>query len=162
MPSTRSTDLWASVQRVLEAEGLRHEAAKEGRAARIATVGANGRWFTFARLDGESMLRFFAISPISATEASRLAATELAARVNFGLPVAALELDVESGDLRMRTTVDGEPLAGASLEVVDACVRAAFWACVSAMDVYLPAILRVIELGEPVMDALARAEADRS
>lgn len=157
-----SVDLYASVKRVLAAEGLRHEEAKGARAFRVASVGANGRWFTFARLDGEATLRFFAISPIQATEVTRLAIMELVARINFGLPIAALELDVASGELRMRTTVDAEPLSEASQATLDACVRAAFWACVSAMDLYLPAILRVIELGEPAADALARVEADRS
>ena len=38
----------------------------------------------------------------------------------------------------------------------------AFWACASAMDVYLPAILRVATLGEPPAEALARVEAGRS
>jgi len=159
-----TVDLYAAVRRVLDAERLGYDAAGGARAIRVPFVGTNGRWLTFARFDGTDpmILRFFAVAPLEAPEASRLAVMELVVRINHGLPIAALELDVTLGEIRMRTSLDGEPLEGATEAIIDASVRAAFWACVSAMDVYLPAILRVVTLGEMPADALAKTEKSRS
>lgn len=157
-----SDALWAALRRVLAAEQLPYDEAQGARALRIPFEGAHGRWLVFARDDDGALLRFYALCPVGAdgTEAQRTALLELVARINHGLPLATFELDVERGELRVRTGVDAEPLARATDDVVDAHVSAALYACAAALDLYLPAILRVLEHGEAPAEALARAEAD--
>ncbi len=156
-----SDALWPALLRVLAAEQLPYDEARGAHAMRIPFEGANGRWLVFARDDDGALLRFYALCPVGADgERQRAALLELVARINHGLPLATFELDVESGELRVRTGVDAEPLALATPEVVDAHVSAALYACAAALDLYLPAILRVLEHGEAPSAALARAEAD--
>ena len=156
-----SDGLWAALHRVLAAEQLPFDEASGARALRIPFEGAHGRWLVFARDDDGALLRFYALCPVGADgDGPRAALLELVARINYGLPLATFELDVDRGELRVRTGVDAEPLAHASAEVIDAHVSASLYACAAALDLYLPAILRVLEHGEAPREALARAEAD--
>ncbi|HEY4220942.1 MAG TPA: YbjN domain-containing protein [Myxococcota bacterium] len=79
------------------------------------------------------------------------AVLELVARLNFGHVLGNLEIDVDSGALRFKTSLDVE-----GEEVTEGLVANCVYANIASFEQMLPALTAVIDAGEPVPQALQR------
>lgn len=157
---------FAALERVLAADGLPYDRAHDDEhdsdLLRAPFQGTAGRWMMYARADGgDALLRVYAVSPLEAAEDRRPAVLELVARINLALAVATLELDLDTGEVRARTGIDGQALSDAPPAVLDRAVSSTFYAAAAALDLWLPALVRVIERGEAPIDALTRTAGER-
>jgi hypothetical protein len=113
--------------------------------------GRSGIWICEGRIDAYERFVFYSVSPVAVPEPRRSAVAEYAARVNFGLVVGSLELDLEDGTVRMKTSIDVE---GDRLS--PALVRNLIYANVRTLDVYAPGLLLVIQADASPAEALAQ------
>jgi hypothetical protein len=127
-----------------------------GDVVRVAFAGENGRFLCFARIDEETgVLAFYSLCPVEVPPERMAAALELVARFNHGHLLGNLELDVDTGELRCKTSIDVE---GETL--TPGLVAHVVYANVATLDRALPAITAVVVKGTPVRDALKALEAD--
>ena len=87
---------------------------------------------------------FYAQAPEPVPEGRRDAAARMIARANWGLPTAAIEMGLDTGEARVRCGVD---LSGAAPSVP--LLRAAVLAGVAVATVYLPALGEVAAGADP-------------
>ncbi len=155
----------AALERVLAADGLAydraHDAASRTDLVRVPFQGTSGRWMVFARVGPDQLVRFHAMSPVDPPGDRRGEALVLVALLNLRLALATFELDPDEGGLRVRSTLDAAALTDAPDAVLDRAVSHAFYAASAALDLWLPALLRVLERGEAPLDAVLRTEAER-
>jgi hypothetical protein len=124
------------------------------KAVRAGFEGTNGRWAVYLKLDdAKQLVAVYSVSPVSAPRELMAELAELLTRANFNLPMGNFELDLDDGEIRFKTALDVE---GAALTVQ--LVRRLVLTNVVAMDLYLPAVLAVVEKGVEPKEALARAE----
>jgi hypothetical protein len=116
--------------------------------------GERGTWVCFARVDEEHQrFLFHSIMGLNIPQQYRLAVAEYLTRVNDGLPLGNFEMDLDSGDVRFKTSI--EVPEG---ELTVAMVRTLAYANVRNMDYYFPGVLAVVHGGLSPEAALARAE----
>ena len=107
-----------------------------------------------AIVDEESeRLIFLSHYPVKVPEARRGAVLELLNRANASLAVGNFELDLDTGNLRYRTSVDVEGLG-----LPDALVRNVVLCNVSTADRFFPAVAMTLYAGAAPLDALAVLE----
>jgi hypothetical protein len=118
---------------------------------RVSFQGENGRFQAFARVDESTgVFALYAVSPVSAPPARMSEACELVARLNFGHKLGNLELDVESGEIRMKTSIDVE-----GEELTEGLVANVVYANVASLDQMLPAIVACLTKGATPKAAVA-------
>lgn len=100
--------------------------------------------------DEEGHVVFYTQAPFTVPPHRRAAAARLVTRANWGLPAAALELDWDTGECRVRCGVHLEAASGSAEPLTRAILAAA-----AVASVYLPALARVIDGVDP--DVAARA-----
>ena len=106
--------------------------------------GAN-EWRALATIDNAGTEFVFYTQARSSVPATRLdAAARLVARANWGLPTAALELNLDTGEARVRCGFD----TGGDEPSID-LLRQTVFANLAAATVYLPALEAVSEGAEP-------------
>ncbi len=116
--------------------------------------GERGTWVCFARVDEEHQrFLFHSIMGLNSPPQYRTAVAEYLTRVNYGLPLGNFEMDLDSGDVRFKTSI--EVPEG---ELTIAMVRTLIYANVRNMDHYFPGLLAVVHGGLSPEAALARAE----
>ena len=117
-------------------------------------MGENGTWSCLAQArEDESQFVFYSLLPGDVDESQRQAMAELTARINYGLVLGNFELDMSTGDLRYKTSIDVE-----GAELVDALARQVVYANVMVTDRYLPAIAAVQSGAVDAVDALTLVE----
>ena len=57
-------------------------------------------------LEDEAQSLVLSVAPFLVPEDRRMATSELATRANFGLPIGNFELDMDSGELRYKTSIE--------------------------------------------------------
>jgi hypothetical protein len=113
-----------------------------------------GRWDWRALADGE-VLRLYSVAPVNVPRRRRGAVMEYLTRANWGLSTATLEMDLSDGQVICRTTV---PTRGVTRQGIEYLVHGNF----SAIDRYLPGLLKVIYGQASPRRAVLKAEADPS
>ena len=132
----------------LESEGIPFDEA-EG-ILRLAFSGENGRFTAYLRVNETTgVIVLYALSPVSAPPARLGAATELVARLNFGHTLGNLEPDVESGELRFKTSLDVE-----GEELTEGLVANLVYANIASLDQMLPALTACLVKGANPADAV--------
>jgi hypothetical protein len=121
---------------------------------RLLSQGENGEWSCFA-CPRESMQQcvFYSIYPDLIPKERRIAVTELLTRANFGMVIGNFEIDLDSGEVRLKTSIDVE---GDRLTVE--LFRQLVAANVNVMDRYLPSIRQVVEGQATPKAAIAQLE----
>lgn len=94
---------------------------------------------------------FYAVPPVTVPEPRRAAMAELVARANFGVTIGNLELDMNDGEVRCKTSLD---VTGDRL--TPALMHSLVLANLKVMHHYLPSVKAVIAGALPI-DAIARA-----
>jgi hypothetical protein len=142
-----------AVMAFFQGEGIEVEAA-EGGILRVAFSGENGRFLCFVRADEDiGVFAFYSLAPIEVPPERMALALELVARLNWGHALGNLELDVDSGQLRFKTSIDVE-----NEVLTEGLVANAVYDNVASLDRVLPAITAVVVKGTPVPEALRALE----
>lgn len=150
--------LTAVVKKMLDKEGI--EAAESGDppALGFGVQGDNGEWACFVRVDEErQVVAFYSLSPISAEESRMADMVELVTRANWGLAVGNIEIDLDDGEIRVKTSMD---LEGAKPS--PALLKRMLYANLGVMDLFLPAFAMVQEgkSAEEALDAVDSVNGD--
>jgi hypothetical protein len=122
---------------------------------RLTSQGENGEWSCFAcpREDMQQCI-FYSVYPDLISEERRIEVTEFLTRANCGMAIGNFEINLDSGEVRLKTSVDveGDRL---SLELFQQLVAAN----VNTMDRYLPGIRQVVEGQATPKAAITQLEA---
>jgi hypothetical protein len=118
---------------------------------RARVGGESGDWLVYGIVRDGHRLLFYSGGGF-VPEERRAAAMELVTRANWGLPVGNFELDLDTGELNFKTSVDLE-----DVEPSDALLRHLVLTNVYTFDQYRPAIEAVVR-GENPAAALAAVE----
>ena len=117
--------------------------------------GEHGTWVCYLQVDEENQrFLFYTYMGLNIPPQYRTAVAEYLTRANYGLPVGNFEMDLDTGDVRFRTSVETP-----EDELSVAMIRALAYANLRAMDHYFPGVLAVVHGGLSPEAALARTEA---
>jgi hypothetical protein len=137
-----------------ESEGINVETADDGRVMRVAFQGENGRFLGFVRAgDAAGVLVLYTLCPIEVPADRMSDALELVARLNSTSVLGNLELDVDAGTMRYKTSIDVE-----GAELTEDLVANLVWSNVASLDRMLPAITAVVVKGARPRDAAQAIE----
>lgn len=121
---------------------------------RVAFQGDNGQWNCYAQaIEEQKRFVFYSLVPVTAPKNKRLAVAEAIARANYGMGIGNFELELDTGEIRFKTSMDFEgsvPNSGAIAHLV--------YLNVLTMDKYLPGIMQVIYSNISPVEALAAIE----
>jgi hypothetical protein len=116
--------------------------------------GEHGTWVCFARVDEDNRrFLFYSTMGLNIPAQYRAAVAEYLTRVNFDLPIGNFEMNMDSGEVRFKTSVE---VPEGALDV--SVVRALAYANVRTMDRYFSGVLAVVHGGLSPEAALARVE----
>lgn len=113
-------------------------------------------WGCLAIADDESeQLMFYSVWPDPVPEARRGDVMEFLTRANYGLPVGNFELDLNDGEVRIKTAIDAE-----GIEVTPQLCGNLIDANLAIMDRYFDGLERVISGQATPAAAIEDVEAD--
>lgn len=137
-----------------DADGL--EPADEGAIVFRYMDDDEREWGCLAIGDDESeQLMFYSVWPEPVPEARRRDVMEFVTRANDGLPVGNFELDLDDGEVRIKTAIDVE-----GIELTPQLCANVVDANLAVMDRYYDALQQVITGAASPVDAIEAAEAD--
>jgi hypothetical protein len=111
-------------------------------------------WTCFAQaLEEEEQFAFFSIVPVLVPPESRAVVAEYLHRANFNLILGNFEMDMDTGEVRFKTSIDFE-----GDELSFELFRPVVYANLSMMERYLPGLLQVAQDGADPKQAIADAE----
>jgi len=90
---------------------------------------------------------------VKVAEETRVAVAEYITRANFGLRIGNLELDLDDGEVRYKSSVDFE-----GGELTRWLMRNAIYSAVQTMDRYLGGLLSVMYGGKSALEAVREIE----
>jgi hypothetical protein len=102
--------------------------------------GDSGEWpcYFFAH-EEQSRLAFYSVCPARVSEDRRSAAAEFITRVNRGLIIGNFEMDLEDGEICLKTSLDFE-----GDRLTKAFIKRLALVNLAVMDTYLPGIMKVL------------------
>ncbi len=106
----------------------------------VSFSGDDGKYAAIVRVDeATEVLAVWTVLPLEVPRDKMNVVVERIARLNFGHVIGNLEIDVDSGVVRMKTSLDfgGE-------ELTDGLVANCVWANVAAVEQMLPKIREVL------------------
>ena len=113
---------------------------ERGDVLNVAFAGETGRLSGVLHVDENiGVLTVYSLCPVRVTPPRTAAALELVARLNFGHMLGNLEIDVDSGLIRFKTSIDVE-----GEELTDGLVANCVYANIASMEQMLPAIRAVV------------------
>jgi len=153
--SSRSGPILTALQSFFDESGWPVDVIDDPRPALQSEFeGEDDTWMCYAvPLEEARQALFYSVYPEGIPNARRTASAEYLTRVNFDLPVGNFELSFETGEVRVKTSID---VADDSISV--ALVRNLITANVVVMNRYLPGLRRVAF--DNVVPDRALAEAD--
>lgn len=132
-----------ALRKYLQSQEVPFQDAPELSALRLGFTGENGNWVCLAVADDKRKLaRFYSIAPFTIPPARRAAVNEYLARVGFNMPVGGFELDLDDGEVRLKTSL---PLGKA--KPTQELLAGLVWPNVAAMDRYLAGLVAVAQHG---------------
>lgn len=138
-------------------ENINVETADDGRVMRVAFQGENGRFLGFVRAgDAAGVIALYTLCPIEVPADRMSHALELVARLNSTSVLGNLELDVDAGTMRYKTSIDVEGVQHA--DALEDLVANLVWSNVASLDRMLPAITAVVVKGARPRDAVQAIE----
>lgn len=115
---------------------------------------ANATYLCYAQArESQQQVVFYTIYPLRAPEEKRVQAAEFTARVNYGLVLGNLELDMNDGEVRYKTSAD----VGATPFTLP-LLRSLMQINLSTADRYYPAFASMLYAGATPADAVASVE----
>jgi len=152
MSETNHTqDAFELLRSVLLADGWEPEFVEERRAWRGTFEGENGRFWVYSQIPNDvDVLLCYGLCPFDVSLDRRGPAADLVARLNFGLRLGNLELDMDSGQIRFKTSLDFRGLDLSRVLILNLLLP-----CAYTMDGFLPA-LTAFQEGATVVAAVAQ------
>lgn len=121
---------------------------------RLAFQGENRQWDCYAiARDEQAQFIFYSMCSLKVTEEKRPAIAEFTARANFGLVPANFEFDFESGEIRLKSSLDVT-----HLDISSSAIEQIVYTNVTLMDRYLPGIVSILEQDANPKDAIQSVE----
>lgn len=146
--------LLASLLDFFEADGWPYDVVPSQAVLRLPFAGEAGQWQCFAQArEAEAQFVFYSVYPVLVPPARRPAMAELLTRINYGLVLGNFELDYADGEVRFKTSLDVE---GTTL--APPLIRSCVYANVLMLNLYLPALVALLDEGIEPAAALARIE----
>ena len=147
-------DSFDLLQRVLAEDGGETDLLDDQRTLRGVFEGLHGRFWTYARIPRElDLLLCYSRCPFDSPPELVPLAAELVARLNFGLRVGNLEIEMDTGEIRFKSSLDFR-----NVPLSEALIMNVFLPCAYALDRFLPALEALIIEGASVEGALARLD----
>lgn len=116
----------------------------------------NATYLCFARVrEEQEQVIVYTIYPLRAPVDRRAEVAEFVARVNYGLALGNMEMDVDSGELRFKTSAD----VRATLFSLP-LLRSLMQTCLATADRYYPGYTALLYSGMTPEEAVARVESD--
>ena len=139
-PVSGPTPMLDVVRRFLAGHDIAAERVEGETILRMEGTGANGEWTLWIQTrEDEGLCLVWSSWPQAVPEDRRVAVMELVTRINPDLAVGAFELDLDRGQLSLRTSID---VTGDRL--TEALVARLVGANVETFDDHLPALLDAI------------------
>lgn len=114
--------------------------------------GSHAEWICIAQaFEDERRFVFYSACPVNAPREACPAVAELLSRINYCLVFGNFELGYLDGQVRFRTSIEVPDQELAPL-MVDRVV----YNNIASMEIYLPALLAVIQKGAAPLDAIAK------
>lgn len=116
--------------------------------------GEHGTWVCYAQVDQENRrFLFYSLMGLNIPGQLRSAVAEYLTRVNYGLPIGNFEMEMDTGVVRFKTSVE-VPEGELTVPVV----RALAYTNVRTIDHYFPGVLAVVHSGLSPEAARARVD----
>src|SRR4028118_2382646 len=116
----------------------------------IAVNGQNGKLTCYAQvIEEQSLFIFYSICPIPAPESQRQALAEFLTQVNYDLIIGNFQLDLKSGQIRYKTSLD---VSDSTLSTTQ--IKNLIYTNITMMDSHLPEILSVINNSSTAWDVI--------
>ncbi len=148
------SELLDSVREFLEKEGWPVLIVPDRPIAITRFEGENGTIEVQLYIVDEQSLVCYSVSPANVPAEKRQAIAEFTARANYGLILGNLELDMDSGQVRFKTSL--QKMSG---EITADLLGPLLYSNVLMMDRYLPGLLSVTYGNSTPAEAVARADA---
>ena len=130
---------------------------EDGHEVASVAIGQNGQWpVRFEIREDDGLLLVYSIVSSLVPQTRRLAVALYLTRVNHGLAIGNFEFDLDSGEVRYKTSVDIE---GAALE--EPIVDHLLLANIVAVDRYLAGMRAVVDGADPDDSADAADQVDQ-
>jgi hypothetical protein len=119
---------------------------------RVGYRGERGTWVCYARVDeGHQRFVFHSLMGMNIPSEYRAAVSEYLMRVNLELPVGNFEMNMDSGEIRFKVSVETP-----NGELSVAMVRTMAYTSLHTMDHFFPGVLAVVHGGLSPESALKR------
>ncbi len=142
------------VFRCLKEENWNYQVVEPGALIRMGVRGERGTWICYLRVaEGQRQVIFYAQMGMNIPPEKRAEVIEYLTRANYSLPVGGFEMDVDSGEIRFKNSL--ETPEG---ELSVAMVRALALTSLRVMDRYFMGVLSVVHRGLSPQAALAQVE----
>ena len=116
--------------------------------------GRHAVWQCFAQArEAQEQFVLYAVAGVKAPEASRPEVAEFITRANYGLILGNFELDFSDGEIRYKTSFDGEGTADLA-----PLLRASVYANLTTADRYFPGLTAVMYGGSTPAQAVELVE----
>lgn len=116
--------------------------------------GDSTTWGCIAQsIEDQHQFAFYSVLPDLVGADHHAAVADLTARINFGLVIGNFEFDMDSGELRYKTSIDVE-----GAELVPALVKQLVYANLLVTDHYVPALAAAGSGAVGAVEALALVE----
>jgi hypothetical protein len=149
-----SRTLYDDVLRLLDDAGWKFQPTEEYLSATMIMEGQHGTWpcVVMVREDARQIITYSANTlRVPADRRAKLA--ELIARANFGMAIGNFELNVDTGEIRYKTSVD---VSASTLDagLLERLIRAN----IETMDRYLPALRAASDSETSAVNALTQVD----
>ncbi len=148
--------LYDTLVMFLEEEDLKFN-QMPGQTAALMTFNCdNASYICYVRVREEhEQIVFYAIYPLRAPAERRVAVAEFVARVNYGLTIGNMEIDVNDGEVRYKTSADLS-VAPFTLPLL----RSLMQACLATADRYYPGFTALLYSDITPEQAVTRIEGE--
>ena len=117
-----------------------YQIVEEQSLIRLMFNGNNGKWVCYADAKEEAeQFIFYSLLSFKVPEDKRQLIAEFITRVNYGLLIGNFELDFSDGEIRYKTSIDGE---GTHIDTF--LIKRLVYANVLTTDKYIPGFMKVI------------------
>ena len=152
----RSNPLFEAAKRFFEDDDWPIQPAEREPILFTRFRGRNGEWSCQARVHvKQERFVFYSFCPLTCPPDKLIAMAVFVTRANYGMIIGNFELDLESGELRYKTSIDVE-----GAELTSPLIQHMVYANVMMMDNYLPGVMAVIA-GTSSEEAIAMVEGPR-
>ncbi len=116
--------------------------------------GESGQWMCYATVkEDQEQIIFYSELPVKAPNNKWQRVVEFLTRANYGLTIGNFEMDLDSGKILYKTSIDIEGNGPNS-----ALIKSLVYANISTTDKYLPGIMSVIYTDVSPTEAIAQIE----